>query len=300
MLLLAASVQRYRLRRFIIQPPTVRRHYISRVASVDPLRVRSHRSTPRGKLPGYTPLSTSHPAFGLTHAAVTPSPPKHLLSTDHPAFGTRRTFSSADCFGGPVAVSGFFLAVDPNVTLGSHDYMNPTAQLTIRDVDGSMARVRYQCYLRGTGGFKAEALLRFQIGWISPRVVFSHVPYVIRLGRGIDVSIPFMFHFTMVSLLDEFGANTGSFLYFSGTPLLGFSAGFSKISGGRLLLNPTKEVDPYAEENNFIGHVHYRQVGFLVFKFLGYLLCLLTFLPASQRLVQYLPDPLHRYSEQSV
>ncbi|EPY34721.1 hypothetical protein STCU_01381 [Strigomonas culicis] len=102
----------------------------------------------------------------------------------------------------------------------------------------------------------------------------------------------------MVSLLDEHGDTTGSFLYLSGTPWLGFSAGLSRIKWGKLVLSPTKVVDPSEEGSDFIGHVHYRQVGFVLFKCACYLCCLLAFIPASQRLLGYLlPDPFHRHSE---
>lgn len=271
------------------------------LSGVDPHRAFSGRPISRSQLPGYHPLSTAHPAFGLRQTETVPPPQaaRHrLLSTDHPAFGTRRTFSSADCFDGPVSVSGFFLAIDPNFTAGSHDSMNPNAQLTIRDTEGNMARVRYRCHLVSDGGLKLEALIRFQVGWVSPKVHFSRVPYVILLGKGFDLSVPYLFHFTMVSVLDEHGDNSGSTLYFSGTPMFGFSAGWNKLSGGKLILNPSREVNPYEAEGEFVGHVHYRQLGFLLFKASVYVICFLACIPAAQRLLQYcIPDPFHRHSE---
>ncbi|GET90592.1 hypothetical protein, conserved [Leishmania tarentolae] len=271
----------------------------SHIASVKPANASSYRPLSRGLQHDYCPLSTSHPVFGLKQAQVPSQRNRHcLISTEHPAFGTRKTLSSSDCFEGPVSVSGIFLSIDPTFTMGGHDSMNPNAQITTRDAAGNMARARYRCHIESSGGMKLEILVRVQMGWISPRVIFSHIPYVIHLGKGIDVSIPFMLHFTMVSLLDEHGDNTGSFLYFSGTPMLGFSAGFSRIKGGKMVLNPTKVVDPYVEVFDFIGHVHYRQMGFVLFKCLGYLLCFLACIPATQRMLQYaLPDPFHRHSE---
>ncbi|KPI89756.1 hypothetical protein ABL78_1136 [Leptomonas seymouri] len=270
------------------------------IASVNPANVSTYRPPTRSQRRGYQPLDTSHPAFGLKQAEV-PSlqrQRRRLLSTDHPAFGTRTALSSSDCFEGPVFVSGFFLSVDPNFTIGGKGCMNPNAQITTRDAAGNMARVRYRCYIAYSSGVKLEVLLRTQVGWISPRVVYSHIPYVIFLGKGIDVSLPFLFHFTMVSILDERGDNTGSFLYFSGTPLLGISVGFSRIRGGKLVLNPTKVVDPHHEVSDFIGHIHYRQIGFVLVKCLGYLVCFLACVPATQRMLQYLlPDPFHRHSE---
>lgn len=275
------------------------------LSGVDPTRAFGARPVPRSRLPGYVPLSTSHAAFGLNQTEQVPPPPqdaarRRLLSTGHPAFGTRRTFSTTDCFDGPVTVSGFFLAIDPNLAAGSRESMNPNAQLTIRDLDGNMARMRYRCHLRGTSGLKIEALIRFQVGWVSPRANFSAVPHVILLGKGFDLSVPYLFQFTMISVLDEHGDNSGSSLYFSGSPMMGFSAGFTRLSGGKLLLSPSREVNPYESEGEFIGHVHYRQVGFLVFKVLIYLGCFLACIPAVQRLVQYrIPDPFHRHSEKT-
>jgi hypothetical protein len=280
--------------------PSLSRTKVNSIASVNPANVSNYRPLPRSQRQGYHPLDTSHPVFGLKQAEV-PSPShqrRKLLSTDHPAFGTRKTLSSSDCFEGPVYVSGFFLSIDPNFTIGGKGCMNPNAQITTRDTAGNMARARYRCYIEYSGGMKLEALIRTQVGWMSPRVVYSHIPYVIFLGKGIDLSFPFLFHFTMVSILDEHGDNTGSFLYFSGTPWLGISAGFSRIGGGKLVLNPTKVVDPYREVSDFIGHVHYRQMGFVLVKCLGYLLCFLACVPATQRMLQYLlPDPFHRHSE---
>ncbi|KAG5498485.1 hypothetical protein JKF63_02771 [Porcisia hertigi] len=272
---------------------------VNHIASVNPANVSSSRPLRRNLQNGYSPLTTAHPVFGLKQAHVPSKSRRHrLISTEHPAFGTRKALSNPDCFEGPVYVSGIFLSIDPNFTMGGSDSMNPNAQITTRDAAGSMARARYRCHIESSSGMKLEILVRVQMGWISPRVVFSQIPHVIHLGKGIDVSIPFVLHFTMVSLLDERGDNTGSFLYFSGTPILGFSAGFSRVSGGKMVLNPTKVVDPYVEVSDFIGHVHYRQVGFVLFKCLAYLLCFLACIPATQRMVQcVLPDPFHRHSE---
>ncbi|KAH9579985.1 hypothetical protein LSM04_005560 [Trypanosoma melophagium] len=179
--------------------------------------------------------------------------------------------------------------------------MNPNAQLTVRDGDGNMSRVRYRCYLESSTGLKLEALIRLQVGWISPKVTFSSIPYVIYLGKGFDISIPFLIHFTMVSVLDEHGDRTGSFLYFSGTPMLGFSAGLTHIRKGKLVLNPSKKVDPVEESKQFFGKIHVRQLGFVLLKCLTYVFCFLACIPASQRALQYmLPDPFHRHSEKAV
>lgn len=279
-----------------------RDHHVN-LSGVDPIRVFTARTTPRSQQPGYRPLSTSHPAFGLRHTTVVPPPQdvrQRLLSTSHPAFGTRRTFSSTDCFVGPVTVSGFFLAVDPNISVGTCDRMNPNAQLTITDSEGNMARVRYRCHIASAGGLKLEALIRLQVGWISPRIQYAQVPFVMVLGKGFDISVPFLFHFAMISVLDEHGDNSGSSLYFSGTPMLGFSAGITRLAGGKLVLNPTREVNPYEAESEFIGHVHYRQMGFVAFKGLMYFLCFVACIPAVQRLIPFaIPDPFHRHSERN-
>lgn len=277
------------------------------LSGVDPRRAFSGRPIPRSQLPGYQPLSTEHVAFGLrrTDAAPPPPPPSSLarrrrLSTDHPAFGTRHGLSTVFSFDGPVSVSGFFLAIDPNLSVGLRHSMNPNTQLTLRDADGNMARVRYRCHLVVDDGPKLEALIRFQVGWVSPKVHYSRVPYVIFLGKGFDLSIPFVVHFTMVSILDEHGDNSGGTLYYSGTPMLGFSAGWSRVLGGKLILNPSREVSPHEAEAEFIGHFHYRQLGFLFFKALIYLGCFLACIPAAQRLLQRLiPDPFHRHSEKA-
>ncbi|EAN94787.1 hypothetical protein TcCL_ESM06369 [Trypanosoma cruzi] len=257
---------------------------------------------PRAFRLDYTPLSTTHTVFGQKQATV-PALPRHRrqLSTDHPAFGTNRAFSPGRPFKGPISVSGFFLAVDPNFAAGTQNRMNPNAQITVRDSEGNMSRVRYRCHLESYTGLKLEALIRLQVGWISPKVTFSFIPYVIYLGKGFDLSIPFFIHFTMVSVLDEHGDRTGSFLYFSGTPMLGFSAGLTQIRRGKLVLNPAKEVDPVEESKQFVGKIHVRQLGFVLLKCLGYALCFLACVPASQRFLQYmLPDPFHRHSESAV
>lgn len=275
------------------------------VAPIRPERIRG--SNNRRRLPSqnasYVPLDTNHPVFGLKQTSVRPVAPSRrpLLSIEHPTFGTKKACLTPDSsLEGPVHISGFFLSVDYNFAAGSTSHMNPNAQLTIRDNRGGMSRVRYRCYLRSDNGMKLELLVRFQVGWISPKVTFSHIPQVIHLGRGIDVSAPFLFHLTMVAVLDEYGDNTGSFLYYSGTPMLGFSAGVNRISGGRLVLDPERSVDPDRDEAEFIGHVHYRQLGFVAFKFFAYGVCLLACIPATQRALQYLlPDPFHRYSEKN-
>lgn len=176
--------------------------------------------------------------------------------------------------------------------------MNPNAQLTVRDQFGNTSRVRYRCHLESTGGLKFEAMVRCQVGWISPHVTFSQLPNVIYLGRGLDVSVPFLFHLTMVPILDEHGCKTGSYLYFSGTPMLGLSIGLSQIARGKLVLDPTREVDPKAEAQHFIGHVHYRQMGFVLFKIAAWLGCMAMCLPSVRHWLQSkLPNPLAWYSE---
>ncbi|ORC91086.1 uncharacterized protein TM35_000075100 [Trypanosoma theileri] len=262
----------------------------------------STRIIPRALRPNYTPLCTSHKVFGQKQATVpTKLRNKHLLSTDHPAFGKKKAFPSERPFKGPISISGFFVAVDPNLAAGPRNRMNPNAQLTVRDGDGNMSRVRYRCYLESCTGLKLEALIRLQVGWISPKVTFSSIPYVIYLGKGFDISIPFLIHFTMVAVLDEHGDRTGSFLYFSGTPMLGFSAGLTQIRKGKLVLNPSKKVDPIEESKQFFGKIHVRQLGFVLLKCLTYVFCLLACIPASQRALQYmLPDPFHRHSEKVV
>ncbi|RNF18065.1 uncharacterized protein Tco025E_04619 [Trypanosoma conorhini] len=257
---------------------------------------------PRALRPGYTPLSTTHTVFGQKQATVPAVPRRRsLLSTDHPVFGTSKPLTSDGPFKGPISISGFFLAIDPNFAAGTQSRMNPNAQITVRDSEGNMSRVRYRCHLESDTGLKLEALIRLQVGWVSPKVTFSSIPYVIYLGKGFDVSIPFLMHFTMVSVLDEHGDHTGSFLYFSGTPMLGFSAGLTQIRRGKLVLNPSREVDPVEESKQFVGNIHVRQLGFVVLKCLVYALCCLACVPASQRVFQYiLPDPFHRHSEGAV
>lgn len=261
------------------------------------------RGTPRFLRAGYQPLSVLHPVFGQLQALVGRQPKRVPLSTAHPAFGTKRTAPQAQSlFRGPIGVSGFFLAVDPNVALGPirpRNQMNPNAQLTIRDQLGNSSRVRYRCQLEAVGGLKVEAIVRFQVGWISPRVVFSQVPNVIHLGRGFDISVPFLFHFTMVSVLDERGCATGSSLYFSGTPMLGLSIGCSLIRGGKLVMDPSRDMNPTHEAaHHFFGSVHYRQIGFVVFKFLMWLLFALACLPSVWLwIVAILPNPFERFSE---
>ncbi|KEG09416.1 hypothetical protein DQ04_05251010 [Trypanosoma grayi] len=264
--------------------------------------VTTGEKSPRALRPKHTPLCTSHAVFGQRQATIPAALyNKRLLSTDHPAFGTKKAFPSDGPFKGPISISGFFLAVDPNFAAGPNDRMNPNAQITVRDSEGQMSRVRYRCHLESCTGMKLEALIRLQVGWISPKVTFSCIPDVIFLGKGFDVSIPFLIHFTMVSVLDEHGDRTGSFLYFSGTPMLGFSAGFTRIKRGKLVLNPSKRVDPAEGSKQFVGKVHVRQLGFVFLKCLTYAVCFIACVPASQKVLQcMLPDPFHRHSEKSV
>jgi hypothetical protein len=262
--------------------------------------------TGRYRQPGYKPLSVYHPAFGqlqaphVGHYRRKGAP----LSTVHPAFGTKPEPLAQHLFRGPIGISGFFFAVDPNFALGplrARNRMNPNAQLTLRDQSGNSSRVRYRCQLEAVGGLRVEAIVRFQVGWISPRVTFTEVPNVIHLGRGFDVSVPFLFHFTMVSILDEQGCATGSSLYFSGTPMFGLSIGYSSIHGGKLVIDPGRALDPRHETaHHFIGHVHYRQLGFVAFKVIMWVLFTLACIPPVRRWVAaVLPNPLYWYSEEN-
>ncbi|CUG94168.1 Hypothetical protein, putative [Bodo saltans] len=272
------------------------------VAVVAPPR----KKVPKYRQPDFQPLSVYHPAFGQLQA---PHVGHHRrrgdpLSTVHPAFGAKPEPLAQHLFRGPIGISGFFLAVDPNLAIGplrAQNRMNPNAQLTIRDQSGNLSRVRYRCQLEAVGGLRVEAIVRFQVGWISPRVTFSEVPNVIHLGRGFDVSVPFLFHFTMVSILDERGCATGSSLYFSGTPMLGLSIGYSSIRGGKLVIDPGRALDPTHETaHHFIGHVHYRQLGFVVFKVMMWVLITLACIPPVRRWVAtVLPNPLYWYSEEN-
>ncbi len=181
-------------------------------------------------------------------------------------------------FKGPVTVGGIFFAVDPHVSshglTSSRDVMNPNAQLTFRDGFGRAARARYSCRINGgPGGMKLEAMVRCQVGWIAPRVPFSRLPSRIRLGRGFDISIPFVCHFTVARVLDEAGSETKSFLFLSGTPMFGLSAGFVPIQDGEMTQNLTSPIDPEREASHFLMGVHYRQFGFLLFKISGYVVC---------------------------
>lgn len=264
------------------------------------------KKVPKYRQPDFQPLSVCHPAFGQLQA---PHVGHHRrrgdpLSTVHPAFGAKPEPLAQHLFRGPIGISGFFLAVDPNLAIGplrAQNRMNPNAQLTIRDQTGNLSRVRYRCQLEAVGGLRVEAIVRFQVGWISPRVTFSEVPNVIHLGRGFDVSVPFLFHFTMVSILDERGCATGSSLYFSGTPMLGLSIGYSSIRGGKLVIDPGRALDPTHETaHHFIGHVHYRQLGFVVFKVMMWVLFTLACIPPVRRWVAtVLPNPLYWYSEEN-
>lgn len=252
-------------------------------------------SIPRSQQLGlqFQALPTSHPAFGqqqeeaIVTAQKRPKKTKgNLLSTAHPAFGQKKASQKTACAGfeGPVAVSGWFVSLDWNWCVeGKEDRMNPTAHLTVRDTRNGeqVSRVRYKCILEADKGVKFEALLRFQVGWIAPKATFTTFPHRIALGKGFDLSIPFILHLTMVNVLDENGCATGSCLYFSGTPWLGFSAGLVRIAGGELLLDNDKEIDPKIDCAEFVkGKVHYRQVGFVAFKLLSYLVSVvLLFVP---------------------
>ena len=186
-----------------------------------------------------------------------------------------------ELFSGPVYISGFFLAVDPNFAYSPRDVMNPNARLTIRDKDGNFSRARYKCHLESDAGFKLEAIVRLQVGWISPHAIFSELPTVIALGKGFDISIPGLFQFTMVNILDETGCSTGSCLYLSGTPTMGFSLSCTNIVRGRLVLNPTHEIDPNDEKYHFFTshRIHYRQFGFLLMKMVTWGMCIVLALP---------------------
>ena len=277
------------------------------------------RRQPRYFQPHYRPLPTNHPAFGIQEAFVPRKPKKPPLSTVHPAFGdpppkpktkpaevSSPAAAANDPEGpvdGPVTMGGFFLAIDPQFCFPfkRNDSMNPNAQITIRDPRGYLSRIRYRCLLEAGTGLKLEAIVRFQVGWISPAVRFAELPHVIHLGSGFDVSIPFVMHFTMVSILDENGCKTGSNLYFSGTPFLGLSAGFSKIKKGRLVLNLEKEVDLVKDNSDFVGpkghKVHKRQIGFVALKAFSWLACMVFCVPyfdlwtKTKNLAhQYVPD----------
>ncbi|KAG8344487.1 hypothetical protein ERJ75_001245300 [Trypanosoma vivax] len=237
--------------------------------------------------PRFATLPTSHAVFGQKQAALPAAPRKRpLLAVDHPVFGRNKMSFAEGLFNGRISVSGFFLAIDPNVAAGSRSPMNPNAQITVCDEKGNMSRIRYRCHLESHTGLQLEALIRLQVGWISPKITFTSVPYVIHLGRGFDVSVPFLIHFTMVSILDERGNSTGSCLYFSGTPLLGFSAGIARITGGKLVLDPSKNVNPAEEAKQFVGRVHVRQLGFVMLKILTYFICLVACIPATQHIFQ--------------
>eukprot|EP00759_Apiculatamorpha_spiralis_P053362 PhF_6_TR6176/c0_g1_i1/m.9238 len=134
--------------------------------------------------------------------------------------------------------------------------MNPTARLTIKDTSGHHCRLRYKCCLNSArSGFKLEAIVRFAVGWISPPLVTPELPHVIHLGKGVDLSIPFVCHFTMVAIVNEQGYDTGSYLYFSGTPWLGMSVGLMKLQGGTLVLNhDTADVDVETEDALFVKY----------------------------------------------
>jgi hypothetical protein len=256
-------------------------------------------------------LSADHPAFGQRFAKATeltaPKPTltsshtampvqgykaegiragKELLDDEHPLFGKPQSSQpDSDRFEGPVTVGGFFLAINPVWSLPlAKNTMSPSAQLTIKDSLGRASRVRYICRLRAGTGLKVEAILRCQVGWITPRVTFTELPYRIQLGRGLDISVPLLFHFTAVNVLDEQGCATGSCLFFSGTPLLGLSCGFVRITDGELVHAPRRPVDPDTEASHFIGHVHYRQLGFLGLKAFGYVACAVAvYINASDR-----------------
>lgn len=200
-----------------------------------------------------------------------------LLNAEHPTFGADRKnpiIPDSDRFEGPVTVGGVFVSVAPTLCLPQRAHrMKPNAQLTVRDSSGRASRMRYGCRLHTARGFKLEALIRFQVGWIAPRVKFTELPFRIQLGTGFDVAVPFLFHFAAVSILDERGNSTGSCLFLSGTPLMGFSCGFVRITHGELVHATRRPADPDTETHHFIGHVHFRQLGLLAFKVLAYLAC---------------------------
>lgn len=205
---------------------------------------------------------------------------------------------NADPFPGEVQVRGVFLSVDPCFCLGSVDRMNPNVQLTIESTGAAsekndekapvpshplVSRVRYSCFLESSKGFKVEALVRCQVGWVSRRTTFRTLPEQIYLGRGFDVSLPCLFHFTAVEILEEDGATpTGSYLCLSGTPILGLSVGATRIQRGVLTLNPTKPIEPSVDSQQFYFHrrVHVRQFVLLLTKMCAYASCfILTWSP---------------------
>jgi len=264
-----------------------------------------------------TPLSTQHPVFGRyeKHISFYKRRDHPKLSTFHPVFDSTKkgpysayttdVFLSERPLTGPTTVSGLFFAIDPNLCFGRQESMNPTARLTIKDNSSRrFCRLRYRCILKGertsNKGFKVEALVRFALGWVSPALSFKGgVPRVIHLGRGIDVSIPLLFHYTMVTILDEKGFETGSYLYLSGTPWLGLSCGFTFLSGGRLVLDEKDDINMEREDAFFLRcgnhQVHFRQLGFVLLKFLAWSLCALLVLPLEVReycehlAVRYIP-----------
>jgi hypothetical protein len=253
-------------------------------------------------------LATNHPAFGSSAAIeMNVSRDRHLLATSHPAFCAVQTSVDSSTalererFVGPVSVGGLFLSVSPTLTLPfCRARLTPNCQLTVRDANGGASRLRYTCRLRGAEGPKLEALLRCQVGWIAPRVTFTELPYRLNLGRGIDVSIPWVLHFTAISILDERGNNTGSCLFFSGTPLMGFSVGFTRIEGGELIYAARRPANPEQESKHFIANVHYRQLGFLLLKLAGYLVCGLAFLLNVEETVAHVKETVSGFISSTV
>eukprot|EP00164_Ancoracysta_twista_P015971 GFYU01026604.1.p1 GENE.GFYU01026604.1~~GFYU01026604.1.p1 ORF type:complete len:127 (-),score=0.18 GFYU01026604.1:72-419(-) len=62
---------------------------------------------------------------------------------------------------------------------------------------------------------------------------------------------------------------------------MGFSLSFTNIVRGRLVLNPTHEIDPSDEKYHFFTshRIHYRQFGFLLMKMVTWGLCIVLALP---------------------
>lgn len=256
------------------------------------LRARSDPEVAEQVATSRSPLPTHHAAFGQRQGVVSmrheacsstfasplslcpacSSPIDMMHQWEHPDRLWPPTFAK------PVSLSGFFASVQPTWCFGdptaAGSRMNPNAQLTIRDQQGNAARVKYRCKLLADDrGVKLEAMVRFQVGWINPPVTFKDVPRRILLGRGVDISVPFFFHFTCVNVLDEVGCATGSCLYFSGTPMLGVSLGIHGIRGGELLLDGDGMVDPSTQSSHFFGKVHRRQLGLVALKLALYLAC---------------------------
>jgi hypothetical protein len=174
-------------------------------------------------------------------------------------------------------------------------HLNPHTRLTVRDQHGAVSRIRYRCDVTLRGGPKVEALVRLEVGWIAPAMRAPSMPQRIQLGRGFDLCIPYMMHFTMVHVLDELGHPTGSCLYFSGTPWVGFAAGISRIDGGSLTLDPADDPNPEVERRHFFGKLHYRQLGFVAFKAMGYALTAMAASVPALRAAGLMPQRLDAF-----